>query len=71
MSKRLRDAIFLTNYGLFAKAGSKWTASVAVWRAGGGLASEGVPSAEKRSDLEEAKKQEKLLGRKTAEKIDS
>ena len=71
MSKRLRDAIFLTNYGLFAKAGSKRAASIAVWRAGGGLASEGVPYAEKRSDLDEAKKQEKLLGRKTAEKIDS
>jgi hypothetical protein len=71
MSKRLRDAIFLTNSGLFAKAGSKWTGSVVVCGAGGGLASEGVPYAEKRSDLDEAKNQEKLVGRKVAEGIDS
>jgi hypothetical protein len=45
--------------------------SVAVWWAGGGLASEGVPYAEKRSDLDEAKNQEKLVGRKVAEGIDS
>ena len=61
MSKRLRDAIFLTNYGLFAKAGSKRAASIAAWRAGGGLASEGVPYAEKRSDLDEAKNRRNYL----------